>query len=422
MRGKGIGFYSGLLLLLLVLTTACDTPIALSISEAKRRALIEIGTLKDTTQIGVVQVMQDSSNHWLAAYNEAQTTPSVFLFRVENAQEHSHAFRMRHKQDAKISKILFEDITYDGELEMLVYLHFDYDLSYQGRELIIYKKPFDTIDNKEVFTFPLEQSWEHIESFDSVYGVPEHRKRVENHVTAEFFEGKILIKGTINGKKHHMLEYEWDDFSESFKKILDEDLHEEGDESLNKGVVAKVKGSKILLEVSAHEPGCRAFILEDVKGQVLQLEEDLKEALHCSPVTSLSEDGRFLVYMNKDKDELQLYDFEKDERITLLKKLEAMEGISDIVWYQQKGRNDLAFVAVNMDEFEANSRIYLWRFRNKEWKSKYYDRMVYFECDFDGICAPQQTYDYRFSKSGNFLYRQDNKGHSKEDFVVLKLE
>lgn len=411
-----------LIIISLSFIMACDAPLSLSINEAKRRALIEIGSLKDTTEVGVVQVMQDSTHHWLVAYNEEQTTPSVYLFRAENAQEHSHAFRMGHKQDAKVSKIRFDDVTYDGKLEMLVYLHYDYDLSYQGREIIIYKNPFDSVRQKEVFTFPLEQSWEHIESFDSIYGVPEHRKRVENHVTLEFFEGKILIKGTINGKKHHMMEYEWNDFSESFKKILDEDLHEAEDETLNKGVVAKVKGTKILMEVTAHERDCRSFILEDVKGHVIQLPEELSRSLECSPVTSLSAEGRFIVYINKAKAELQLYDFKKEEQITLLKDLEAMEGISDMVWYQKKGRNDLAFVAVNMDEFEANSRIYIWRYQKDEWSSNYYDRLVFYECDFDGICAPQQTYDYRFSKAGNFLYRQDDKGHSREDFVILKLK
>lgn len=407
----------------LLFITACDAPLSLSINEAKRRALIEIGSLKDTTQIGVVQVMQDSNHHWLVAYNEEQTTPSVYLFRAENAKEHSHAFRMGQKQDAKVSKITFEDVTYDGKLEMLVYLHYDYDLSYQGREIIIYKNPFDSARQKEVFTFALEQSWEHIESFDSIYGVPKHRKRVENHVSLEFFEGKILIKGTINGKKRHIMEYEWDDFSESFKKILDEDLHEAEEANLNNRLVAKVKGTKILLEVSAHERACRSFVLEDVKGHVIQqLPEDLSRSLECSLVTSLSEDGRFIVYMNKRKGELQLYDFDKERQITLLKDLETMEGVSEIVWYQKKGRIDLAFVAVNMDEFEANSRIYIWRYQKEEWRSNFYDRMVFFECDFDGICAPQQTYDYRFSKAGNFLYRQDDKGHSREDFVVLKLK
>lgn len=419
---QGLFFFGRLLIILALLCQACDMPISLSMAEAKRRALLEIGTLKDTSQIAMIQVKQDSLHHWLIAYNLAQTQAHVFLFLAENAKEPSHHIAMPHKQDAKVERVIFQDVTYDGTLEMLVYLHYDYDLSYQGKELLIYQAPFDTAGIKEIFHFDLEQVWEHIESFDAVYGVPDHRIRVENHCTVNFFEGNILIKGTIDGREHRMLEYAWDEFNNQFRLVLDENLHEEQEEN-KAGFVGKIKGAKILMEVTAHEVGCRAFIIEDLNGHVVELSSDLHNALSCSNITSLSDDGRFIAYMDLSNDQFRLYDFEANEQYALLNNLQAMEGVSDVIWYKDAQHSRLAFVAVNLDEYEANTKIYVWDFnkKNNQWTKRVFSRTVFFDCNFDGICVPQAQYDYRFSKIGNFLYRSSDSGHTLEDFFVIKL-
>lgn len=408
---------------LLLLLFACDAPLSLSAGEAKMRALKEYQVLKDTSQIGLVHISQDSQNHWFVLYNKVQIPACIYLFKVENTKELNHAISLRHKQNAFVEKLVFEDVTNDGIVEMLVYLHYDYDLSFQGRELIIFKDPFDTLYH-EIFTFTLEQVWEHIESFDSMYGVPKHRKRIENHATIDFFEGKILIKGTIDKRKHHFVEYEWDDFNEAFKKILDEDLHEEEDENNKGGVVAKVKGSKILLQINAHEHGCKAYLVEDAAGHVLHLPKEVHDALRCSRITSLSDNGRFLVYMDLKKDKLLMYDFEKNEKIVLMSGLKATEGVSEIVWYSGKGQLLMAFVVVDLDEYEQDTQIHFWAFdaKQKLWKERIYDRTVIYECDFDGYCAAQKEYDFRFSEAGNFLFRYKKTGNSLDDFAILKLE
>ena len=409
---------------LLLMLFACEAPIALSIAEAKRRALIEFKVLKDTSQLGLVEIAQDSQNHWFAVYNRVQVPSCIYLFKVEQAKKLNHAISLRHKQDAFVEKLVFEDVTHDGDMELLVYLHYDYDLSYQGRELIIFKDPFDSTNFQEIFAFTLEQVWEHIESFDSMYGVPKHRKRVENHATVEFFEGKILVKGVIDGRKHHFVEFEWDEFNEGFKKILDEDLHEEEEENKNNNsnAVAKVKGSKILLQINAHEHGCKAYLVEDAGRHVLKLPPHIHDALYCSRITSLSDNGRYLVYTDLKKNRLAIYDFEKNIDATLVDNLSATEGVSEIAWYTAKGQQLMAFVVVNLDEYEHDTQIHYRVFdpKKENWKETIYDRKVIFECDFDGYCTPQKEYDFRFSESGSFLFRYKKTGNSLDDFAILK--
>jgi len=401
---------------------ACEPPISLSLSEAKFETFKAFGILKDTSQVGLVQVSQDAQSHWFVTYNKVQADPVIYFFQAERSHQHNHQISLRHKQEAIVEKLIFEDVTQDGELELLVYLHYDYDLSYQGKEVIVYKNPFDSAAT-EIFEFAYEQIWEQTESFDSTYGIPTNRKRIENKATLNFFEGKIMIKGIVKGKKHHLVEYEWDKIKDAFILIIDEDLHEESEEN-EKGLVAnKMKGNKILMPVEAREPDCRAFLLEDVNGQVLKTPKKMQEALSCSRVASLSNDGNYLIYTDIEKDALVLHDFNLSKNTILLEGFEAKEGVSNPVWFEAKGKYYIGFVVVDLDEFEFQSRIYIFKYdaSKNQWTQKKYDLRMVFECDFDGFCTPQEEYDFRFSPSGNFLFRIRESGHSIDDFGVLNI-
>ncbi len=412
----------GLFFLLLLLFAACDAPLSLSLGEAKRRAMKEYLVLRDTSQIGAVYVSQDTSSHWFALYNKEQIRACVYLFRVDNAQEPSHEISLRHRQAAIVDKLVFEDITHNGDLELLVYLHYNYDLSYQAKEVVVFQNPFDSLP-EEIFSFMTLQMWEHIESFDSTYGVPEHRKRIENNASVEFFEGKILIKGTIDGKKHHFIEYEWGEFHNGFKKILDEDFYEEEEEE-EKQISTKREGNRHLFKINTHEYGCQSFLIEDKDGKVLRLPRLMHDALLCSQVTSMSKNGRFLVYTDKLNDQILLYDFDDpDATIILYDKIQATEGISDLVWYQEKGILRFAFVVTNFEEFEFDTQVHIWEYeaKNKKWKQLLFDRPVVFECDFYGRCSPEKEHDFRFSEAGSLIIRFQKTGRSLDDFAILKM-
>lgn len=401
---------------------ACEPPMSLSMSEAKFETFKAFGIFKDTSEVGLVQISQDTQNHWFVTYNKVQTDPAIYFFKAERSHTHNHQISLRHKQEAIVEKLVFEDVTQDGELELLVYLHYDYDLSFQGKEVIVYQNPFDSAAT-EIFEFAYEQIWEQTESFDSTYGIPSNKKRIENKAVLTFFEGKIMIKGIVKGKKHHLVEYEWDKKDDAFVLIIDEDLHEESEEN-EKGLVSnKMKGNKVLMPVEAHEPDCSAFVLEDADGRVLKTSKKMQDALRCSKVAALSDDGNYLVYTDTEKDALMLYDFNLSKNTMLLEGFEAKEGVSKPVWYKAKGKYYIGFVAVDLDEFEFQSRIYIFKYdaSKKQWTEKKHDLRMVFDCDFDGFCTPQEDYDFRFSPSGNFLFRIRESGHSIDDFGVLNI-
>ncbi|MCP4441665.1 MAG: hypothetical protein GY810_22395 [Aureispira sp.] len=393
----------------------------LSPALVKEQALHFFKSIKDTTDIGVTKVSQDKHNHWFIAYNKTHTTPHLFLFHSEEPNEAAHDISLKHKNIAAVENVYFEDVTYNGEYELIVELHYDYDIAYQGREFIIYQHPFDTAgQTHEIFNFMFEQVWETIDSFDKTYGTPLHTQRVENHASYTFFEGFILIKGIVNSHRNHLVEYKWDKALQQFRLELDEDLHEAEEEENVGGIVHKVKGTKVLLEVNAHEEGCRSFLIEDVGHHVIKIKENIHDALLCSPITSLSKDGRYLVYTNKNTHSLNLYDFDTDEDHQLVQDVDTYEGISDIIWTAKKMR--FAFVLVNPEELLENTQVQVYDI-DKEGKldRHTYNLEIFYECDLEGTCIPQKDYDFRFSSSGNFIYKYNNTGNTLEDFAVLKL-
>lgn len=385
---------------------ACDAPLSLSIAEAKQRAQKEF-RLKDTLGVGIKQVMQDSEHHWLVAYNKVHRLPAIYLFRAENAREHSHHISLKHKQKAKITDLHFEDVTYDGNLELLVYLHYDFDLSYQGKELVIFRYPFDTLRQEEIFSFPLQQQWEHVDSFDQKYGLPLHERRIDYLVTPEFFEGNILLRGTIEGRHNHLLEFSWDKGIEEFKKVLDEDVHEEEEEAHKGGVVGKLKGAKRLFEVVAHEDDCKAYIIEDVGGHVIKLPKNIHDALLCSPITSLSNDGHYLLYMDHPHNQFRLYDFNADKQQIMIPQLSTLEGLSTVIWRKKNGRLSCLFVAVNFEEYSQKTALYFCE-EQKEgpWSIQVFDLPIHYECNPSGECAPLKDYHFKLGPRKNFLYRR----------------
>lgn len=145
--------------------------------------------------------------------------------------------------------------------------------------------------------------------------------------------------------------------------VLDEELHEIDDEEKG-GVIHKVKGNKILVEVNAHEEDCTAFLIEDSRGHVIDISKKIHDELLCSQVTSLSKDGRHLIYTDHDLNAVCLYDIETKKTEPILRKFNSYEGVSEVAWAPGKPMR-FAFISVNQEEFLENTRLHVFTFDKK---------------------------------------------------------
>ncbi|MFT5648311.1 MAG: hypothetical protein ACI976_003010 [Aureispira sp.] len=365
--------------------------------------------IKDTNHIHVKRIQTGLEDEWFVAFNAVMSKPTLFLYHISDPNEAPHYIPLNNKSEGIIKHVDFENVTNDDDYELVIELHFDYGLAYQAREIIILRNPFGN-PAYEIFSFPFEQVWESIDSFDTRYGLPKHSKRIENHSFYEFFESYILIRGTINYRENHLLEYKWNASNEEFLLILDEELHEAEEETNKGGIVHKVKGTKILVEVNAHEEGCLAYLLEDVQGHILDIPKVIHDELLCSQVTSLSANGRYLIYTNLKQNALCLYDIEGKKDRPILKDFDSYEGISEITW-PPKNSSRFGFISTNHEEFLENTRIHIFSLRDDaEFHEQAYNQKVYYICDATGLCVPQKDYNYQFKTANLFVYTPDSTG------------
>lgn len=399
---------------------ACMDPIMLSPSDIKEVAVAHFRekghrAVVDTGDIGVKLIQTGIEDQWYVAFNAVMEQPALFLYHISDPKEAPHYIPLPNKGESIIEHVDFENVTNDERYELVIDLHHDYGMAYQGREIVILRNPFGS-PAYQVFAFPIEQVWERIDSFDQRYGLPEHSKRIENHSTYEFFEGYILITGIINYRENHLLEYQWDARNEEFVLVLDQERHEATEEEAH-GVVHKVKGTKILVEVNAHEEGCVAHILEDVQGHVIDVPEQIHDELLCSRVAALSPDGRYLIHMSLERDGLFVYDMETQRDRRILDDLASYEGVSEIVWAPDKPMR-FAYVSVNQEELLDNTSIHVYtQIDEGHFAERVYPLPVYYECDVEGYCTPSKDYHYKFDRNNRFVYKSEQEG----DFQALYL-
>ena len=406
--------------LLLVTNSCLDPNRMLSPRDIKRMAVNEfkekkIKAIRDTADIGVKLIKTGVDDRWYVAYNRVLAEPVLFLYHVTKRDEVPHYIPLVGKSECIIDHVDFENTTSDDAYELVVELHYDYDLAYQGREIIILQNPFGN-PAKEIFAFPYEQVWESIDSFDNDYGLPAHSKRIENHASYDFFEGYILMKGIINYRHNHLLEYYWDKRSQQFELILDEEYHE-ADEEEGHGIVHKTKGTKMLVKVNAHEDNCTAYLLEDTRGHVIDIDYHIHDELLCSPVTGLSADGRYLVYTDHNLNTISLYDVEQRINKKLLSQFDSYEGVSEVVWTSKQPYR-FAFITVNHEELLENTQLHIYTIHRDGVEHKDYKMKIFYECDTDGWCVPIKDYHYRFDKNKRFIYKEEENGAWK----ALKLQ
>lgn len=410
------------LLFLPFLLISCIQQAKLSSSDIKEVAVKHFQekgfrNIRDTGDVHVKLIRTGLEDEWFVAFNAVMSKPALFLYHISDPNELPHYIPLTNKSEAIIEHVYFENVTNDEDYELVIELHFNYGLAYQGREITVIRHPF-SIPAYEIFSFPFEQVWESIDSFDNRYGLPQHSKRVENHCFYEFFEGFILVKGVINYRDNHLLKYKWEPSNQEFLLILDEELHEMSEEEDKGGIVHKVKGNKILVTVNAHEDGCIAYLLEDARGHVIDIPKNIHDELLCSQVTSLSANGRYLIYTDLSLNAICLYDIEQKRNKPILKDFDSYEGVSEVVWAPSKPLR-FAFISVNQEELLENTNIHIFTFASPEnFYKKVYPKKVYYECDLDGICTPKKDYNYQFKHNNLFVYTPNVDG----EFKGLKLK
>ncbi len=401
---------------ILLLCHSCTQPIALSPSDIKEVAIDHFRekgyrNISDTSHVGVKLIQTNLNDQWYVAYNAVVARPALFLYHISDPNELPHFIPLNNKSESIIEHVDFENVTNDELYELVIDLHYDYGMAYQGREIVILRNPFGN-PAYEIFAFPIEQVWERIDSFDQRYGLPEHSKRIENHSVYEFFEGYILIRGTINYRENHLLEYHWEPRNEEFVLILDEELHEASEEE-EKGIIHRVKGTKILVEVNAHEEDCIAHLLEDVSGHVIDIPKHIHDELLCSAVTALSPNGRYLIHTSIERNGLFLYDMEQQLDRQILRDYDSYEGISEVVWAPGSPIR-FAFVSVNQEELLDNTSIHLYTLLdNGRFAERIYETKVHYDCSIEGLCVPLKDYHYKFNRNDLFVYRPDSIGKFK---------
>lgn len=407
-------FFKVLLFCSFLSLISCMQQGKLSVSDIKEVAVKHFRekgfhAIKDTSHIHVKKIQTSLNNEWFVAFNAVMSRPVLFLYHISDPTELPHYIPLNNKSEGIIEHVDFENVTNDDDYELVVELHFDYGLAYQAKEIIILRNPFGN-PAYEVFSFPFEQVWESVDSFDNRYGLPEYSKRVENHSFYEFFEGYILIRGTINYRENHLLKYKWNTTNEEFSLVMDKEL-QEVDGGKNKGqLVHKVKGNKVLVEVNAHEEGCLAYLLEDTKGHILDIPKKIHDELLCSQVTSLSPNGHYLIYTSLEQNALCWYDLEHKKNSLILKDFDSYEGISEISW-PPKNSSRFGFISINQEEFLENTKIHIFSLRDDGvFHEQNYNKKVYYICDEAGICVPQKDYNYQFKADNLFVYTPDSTG------------
>lgn len=416
-----------LLLLACLLFAACiNEKSPLKPEEIKKRMLDSFPDIIDTADIGLAFLSQDADHHWAIAYNREQTKPVIYMYDATDRTQPPHILRL-HRPNCGIDKIELNDATYDGIFELVVYLRYDYGLSYQGREMLIFLNPFDTLpDNiREIFTHPLEQVWAKIDTFDADFGTPQQSKVVGTFLSPEIYEDKIQLRGTYEKQVNIKREYKWSRDKQMFELIKNEQLHEATEEEKRAPVVAgRSDGGRLLLEVVAHDFGCRSFVVETDGGYIVPLPQLMRDALYCSPVTAISPDDNFLIFTNRARRTLDAYNFHNQKLEILIDRVAALEGISDIVWFRGKKEVFAACIIANPEEYLYNTRIYTFRLSpTAPPVVAYYDEPAWYLCQSrTGACTPKIEEDFRFNSKGQFVYRLRNGNQPSQEFGTIDIK
>jgi hypothetical protein len=411
---------------LLMMGGCINEKMAFKPEEIKKRIVDSFVDIVDTADIGLVKLSQNADKHWAIAYNKQQTSSVIYMYDAEDRLQPPHILRLR-RAACSIDKIELNDATHDGIFEMVVYVRYDYGLSFQGREVIVYANPFDSLASniKEIFAHPIEQAWMKIDTFDAEYGTPVTKKRIGTEMSIELFEDIILLRGTFEEQRNILREFKWSPDKQIFELVRNEQLHEVSEEEKNKPkLVAQAETGKILLEVVAHDFGCRSFVVETADGAMVELPQIVYNSLSCSPVTALSPNGNFLIFTNRARRSLDVYNMATGEIKILVERIAALEGLSDIVWTVQNKHVFAACIISNPEEYLYNTRIFVFQLRfDAPHLITTYDEPAWYLCrSRTGTCTPTIEEDFRFNNKGNFVYRLRNGDAPSQDFGQITLQ
>lgn len=210
-----------LVLLSLLFMLSCAVSEEISVFEAKMLSLKILGLRNDSTALGHLHHKDESSNHWIIIYNKIKIKPEIFIFNADRKKGFSHRFSPKNIKPGIIEKVELKQLTENDEPELLLYIHYDYGTSFQGRELIVCQYPFEEKYIMQIFAEYFESIYQRSLDFDTKYGMPINELRIERKARFSFYKEKIILKGIIDKKENHRKEYSWNKYKDRYKLTLD---------------------------------------------------------------------------------------------------------------------------------------------------------------------------------------------------------
>lgn len=161
--------------------------------------------------------------------------------------------------------------------------------------------------------------------------------------------------------------------------------------------------SPFKLVEKADGASCWYYDIVDAKGKVVELNDELDEALNCPSLLDLHE-GDFLVYQNKN--EVKYMQLTTGESFVVFQLFDGIDGVSQPVWYNKE---QLLFVIVNQEKkggYKTFTRLLVADVSNpSDIKKMKYDRMVNFSCG--SICSSEPNNDFGFYNKETIWYKRN---------------
>ena len=137
---------------------------------------------------------------------------------------------------------------------------------------------------------------------------------------------------------------------------------------------------------------CFVYEIHDLNGNVLDLPDEIKNALDCPMILEMDQRGEFLIY--EVDNTIFAYNFFRKEKIPIYSLPEDLDGVSSIAW--NPSYTKFAFVMINQELFPETTKIVVIDWDKDKLKSKINN----FELNkFDGEVFPKSIFDkkIRFS-------------------------
>lgn len=144
---------------------------------------------------------------------------------------------------------------------------------------------------------------------------------------------------------------------------------------------------------------CFGYTVVDADGAEVQLPDEVRQALTCPSLASLSPDGNLLLF--DDGSSVLLHDLNSNKTSIVMDLEPTVEGVSGAVW--SSAGDAVLFAGVDQQHYPLLTRLYL-IFLDDEAGFWLGLKDVRMNMTCGSICASTPGEDYRFDADGNIIY------------------